>query len=290
MMPACTVRLDRVQFVCRPQVGTPRLPTIAELRVLRDSFVRCQTTAPTYARCRQLESLNSGTKVYWQYQRRRAWLMPWRITFVGNDHTGLTAEDIDPVLVQGRQSRLLLMELALDFDASSGVDESFVMRHGLFGKSRYVSNRGGPEALRYGSRKSAKLVRCYAKSELSVFRVELELHGSLLRENQVSIELPNTLLNIVWGLVPEHVRFIRFDWRRLRRHLRKKLGKRSGLVFRHAKRRAWSIQQVGRYLRRHGIANVHRFYRPLAINAVIQGALDRWAKGFRRGMRWASAV
>lgn len=41
-----------------------------------DSFVRCQTTTPTYARCRQYQSLDNDAKISWQYRRLKGWLKP----------------------------------------------------------------------------------------------------------------------------------------------------------------------------------------------------------------------
>jgi hypothetical protein len=37
--------------------------------------------------------------------------------------------------------------------------------------------------LRYGGRKSAKLVRCYRKKSKNAYRVEVELHSSLLNQH-----------------------------------------------------------------------------------------------------------
>jgi hypothetical protein len=39
--------------------------------------------------------------------------------------------------------------------------------------------------LRYGGRKSAKLVRCYWKTNKHAYRVEVELHSSLLNQHGI---------------------------------------------------------------------------------------------------------
>ena len=63
----------------------------------------------------------------------------------------------------------------MDFPEDSGVDEEFVLRFGKFGNARRRKDRGGPGTLRYGSRTSPKMVRCYLKKSLDSYRVELEL-------------------------------------------------------------------------------------------------------------------
>ena len=132
------VRLDRVQITSwAPQGRKP--PPLAGFRIKRDCFVRCQTTTATYGRSREYWSLTDGTKVYWQYDRRKGWLKPWKITLVADDKRGLSYEDIELVLSHCRYYRFLTVEIAIDFGPSTGVDGRFVRGHAAFGKSRRES-------------------------------------------------------------------------------------------------------------------------------------------------------
>jgi hypothetical protein len=131
----------------------------------------------------------------------------------------------------------------------------------------------------YGSRKGPKLVRIYNKEELGVFRIEGEFHSPFLRQHRVETE--QDIGSIADDFYPAHVRFVDIDWRRLRRYLRKKHGKeRAEELLKSAKKRRSSIRRVTRYLRRKGVLNVHRFYRPLAINKEIKRALDKWSTDY----------
>lgn len=134
-MKSIKVRLDRVQLVSwAPQGRKP--PPLEGYRIMRDSFVRRQTTTATYARSREYQSLTDDTKVFWQYQRLKGWLKPWKITIVADDQTGLSCEQIQQVLGHCRHYRFLIVEIAVDFVPTTGVDGSFVRQHGIFGKSR----------------------------------------------------------------------------------------------------------------------------------------------------------
>jgi hypothetical protein len=135
--------------------------------------------------------------------------------------------------------------------------------------------------LRFGSRKSGKLVRCYSKPELGIFRVEVELHADLLRSH--SITQADDLVELAHLVYPKHVQFIDFDWQRLKLYLTRKMGVRGEGVFAEAKERATSIQDVARYLRQTGVLNVHRFYRPVPLNRRIVSSLDVWARTFAGG-------
>jgi hypothetical protein len=136
-------------------------------------------------------------------------------------------------------------------------------------------------AVRLGSRKSAKFVRCYSKPELNVFRVEVELHSAILRKLHISTV--DDLAKVEAAIYPKHMRFVELDWTHLRRYLLKR--ENGDLLFRNVLHRAASARRVARYLRRHGIPNVHRFYVPLPINRFIQNSLSRWATQFRRDLQ-----
>lgn len=135
-MPQIKVRLDRVQILSWAQRGRkPPLP-FKGYKIVRDSFVHCQTTTATYARNRHYQSLSDDTKIFWQYQRLKPWLSPWKITLVANDTTGVSYEQIEHVLEHCRYFRFLTVEIAVDFHPQFGIDKRFVRQHGRFGKSR----------------------------------------------------------------------------------------------------------------------------------------------------------
>ena len=140
-MAAIVARLDRVQIVSwAPQGRTP--PELDGYRTVRDSFVRCQTTTSTYARCRWLQSLTSDMKIFWQYQRLKGWLKPWKITIIADDKKGLSYDDIALVLKHCSFYRFLTVEIAADFHPSLAINKDFIRQHGVFGKShRRASNR-----------------------------------------------------------------------------------------------------------------------------------------------------
>jgi hypothetical protein len=133
--------------------------------------------------------------------------------------------------------------------------------------------------IHYGSRKGPKLVRIYNKEELGVFRIEGEFHSPFLRRHGVEAEQDISV--VADKFYPAHIRFVEIDWKRLRRHLRTKFGKqRTEELLKSARKRESSIRRVTHYLRRKGVLNVHRFYRPLAINEEIKRALKKWSLDF----------
>ena len=135
MSPNPKVRLDRVQLVSwAPQGRKP--PALEGYKVVRDCFVKRQTTIATYARNRHYQSLSDDTKIFWQYQRLKPWLRPWKVTIVADDETGLSYEQIQYVLKHCHYYRFLIVEIAVDFPQSAGIDKRFVRKHGVFGKSR----------------------------------------------------------------------------------------------------------------------------------------------------------
>jgi hypothetical protein len=139
-MSPINVRLDRVQILSWAPRGR-KPPRLKGYKILRDCFVRRQTTISTYARCRQLQSLTNDAKIYWQYERLKGWLKPWKITMVADDKSGLSYEEIHKVLKHCCHFRFLTVEIAVDFCPSVGIDKRFVRQHGVFGKSRHRAKR-----------------------------------------------------------------------------------------------------------------------------------------------------
>ncbi|HZQ17448.1 MAG TPA: hypothetical protein VFA90_01910 [Terriglobales bacterium] len=134
------VQIDRVQIVSwAPQGQKP--PSLAGFKIMRDCFVCCQTTTPTYARCRQYRSLIDDTQIYWQYERRKGWLKPWKVTVIADDRRGLSYNDIELILIHCRHYRFLTVEMAIDFSPATGIGKQFVRRYAIFGKSRRRANK-----------------------------------------------------------------------------------------------------------------------------------------------------
>jgi hypothetical protein len=281
-----TIRLDRLTAVSWAKAGQ-KLRRIPGFKVIRDHRLRPRDGLITYRRVRELRSLHFGTSVSWGYQPGPRWLSEWRITWHAPVGQGIVPSDVLRILKRCRYFRFLLVELAFDFSPASGVDQAFVRRHGKFGKSRRRFDRGGPEQLRYGSRSSGKLIRAYQKQEVNAFRVEVEFHSRLLakhkhpkaEKNYRFIDVPSQLLPID---LRKHFRFVRVDWKALKRYLARRDGPQGMAIWRRARAKAQiSLRSVTQFLRRKGVINVHRFLKPLSINRMIDEALTTWLLDFR---------
>jgi hypothetical protein len=279
-------RLDRLLAVSWATSGQ-KLPPIPGFKVVSDHRVRPQGDIVTYTRARELKNPISGTRVFWQYQPRPGWLRAWRIEWIAGEGKGIDAIDVLRILKRCKYFRFILAELAFDFSPTSGVDRRFVRQHAKFGKSRRCFDRGGPEQLRYGSRKSGKLVRCYWKEEVKAYRVELEFHSRLrakrkrpqAEKNYQFIDVPSEILPQDLG---KHFRFVRIDWLSLERYIDRRFGQQGGTILQRARREARvSLSAVNRFLRKTGVNNVHRFLTPMKINKTIDEALTTWSLNFR---------
>jgi hypothetical protein len=234
MRLSCVVRLDRL-VVSDGVRGTKNAPVVEGFRVVGDTRVKPQSDKATYSRLRRLRSPESSSQAFVQYQPKMPWLDAWRITAVGDDETGITPEEIQALTAKCASHRLGLVELAVDFDSASGVDEAFVSRYGRFGKSRRREDLGGVGQLRLGSRGSLKLVRCYQKEALDCFRVELELHSALLRK--FGVKDCRKLYVVASKLIPSHLCFLGFRWKKLARSLTRRFGSKGADILREARRR-----------------------------------------------------
>jgi len=266
------------------------VPKVRGFKTIRDSRLRWKGKPPVYARVREMRADCSATIAQWQYARRQGWVKHWRVTLVGDDQQGVAAKEAWLFFKHFRFPKLLLFELAFDFDPSSGVDDAFVLQHALFGKSRFRSDRGGPGQLRYGSRFSGKLVRCYRKDAVNAFRVEIELHSSLLprrqRDNRLEIidsRWPE-IADAAFSIVPAHLKFVKIRFGALGRHLRRRFGERGDVLLARTRARSTdSLHSALTYLRGKGVHNPHRFLQPMTqINAALEQAIDEWATDFLR--------
>jgi len=286
--PECVVRLDRIVLGARRALESteatdknraPSVPAIPGFKLFNDFRARPQGRVPTYARVRLLRSLENNSLARIQHERVMPWLRPFRVTLVGDDRQGVTPDEIRRFVTQFSSHRLSLVEIAFDFDPSSGVDEDFVLRHGQFGKSRRRKDRGGRDQVRYGSRASPKLVRCYWKRQLGCYRVELELHSGLLRKYKVRDS--GDFTRLPQKLFPAHIAFVRVRWRALDAYLTRRFQSKGKVILEEAQRRAESsLRRATGYLARQGVPNPHRFLQRLSINSEVAAALEQWAKKF----------
>ena len=262
----CIAKADRIRWDSWSKRGM-LVPKVKGFKIVRDIKLRWRAGKPTiYARVRELLSKHSATKAYWQYERRKAWVKQWRVTLIADDLRGVTAHEAWSFCKQLRFFKLLLFELALDFPPDSGIDAGFVQRHGLFGKSRFRPDRGGAGQLRFGSRFSGKLVRCYEKTTVNAFRVEIELHSSLLprprRNNlrEVTEVRWGELADAAFSILPGHCRFVELRFNALGRHLRQRFGERGDVLLERTRSLSnESLHSALGYLRRKGVHNPHRF-------------------------------
>lgn len=256
---------------------------------MADSFVRSQTTIATYSRRRELKNDRTGCKLFVQYRPQCNWLAHYKFTFVADDQRGLRVDEIYPVIGICLNYSLLLAEVAFDFAPNSGVDLRFVKRYGRFGKSWLRPDKGGLGHLRFGSRKSDKLVRCYMKESTNSFRVEIEFHSRIIRE--YGIKLVEDLPTLSLIVIPDHLFFVRINWDSLREFLDRKFGEIGEVIYQTARKHAAaSLNRVFLFLKARGVLNIHRFLVSLPVNAEARRALRNWRRRFRRESPWETAI
>jgi hypothetical protein len=277
----CTIRLDRLVVT-----GIGHTPQGAEkiegFRRVSDFRPRPQGKFTTYARLRKFRSLRNSATISQQYQPTMHWLPKWRFTLIGDDKTGILPYEVEAVLANCLNHRVTLFELALDFPFASKVDETTVLRHALFGKSRRRKKQyEGPTY--FGSRTSTKLVRCYEKTAVASYRIELEIHSGLLHKS--GVKRVRELSRFAKTLCPSHVRFVFVSWLALKRYLKRRFGTKGEEIYVEAQSRSQlSLRRAMRYLARQGVTNVHRFLIPSAVDDEIKRGLNRWAR------RWGKNV
>jgi hypothetical protein len=211
------------------------------------------------------------------------WLARYRITIIPRDETGLLLEDFRFILELIAEFKLVLIEIALDFPLRSVVDASFVQSHALFGKT-WMRAGGGALYERWGSHRSSKIARAYAKFEASSFRIELQLHSRFLRKHQINHASDFPKLATI--LPRHHLYFASLEDKRLREHL-----ERSGLphetrieILKAVAKSRKSLWSTLRLLRQKWhFVNVRRLISPLPeMNAVVLAALNEWATHWQK--------
>ena len=207
------------------------------------------------------------------------WLAPFRITIEPRDETGLLFQDLALILELLPQFKIVLLELALDFPIQSVVDPSFVRRHLLCGKTWM---RAGGTALheKWGTFRSSKVVRSYAKFAILRFRIEFQLNARFLRKHQINHALDFAKLATI--LSSHHICFASLDDSKLREHLRRSAlpHKTKTAILKSVAESRKSLWSTLRLLRRKWhFTNVRRLLSPLPeMNGIVLSALNKWAE------------
>jgi hypothetical protein len=285
----CIARLDRLRISSWAKRGMP-VPKVRGFKTVKDIRLRWKGKPLVYGRVREMQSESSTTKAFWQYDPQTGWARRWRITLVADDQQGIAALEGWNIFKHLRFPKLLLFELAFDFSPDTGIDADFVLQHALFGKSRFRADRGGPGQIRYGSRLSGKLARCYQKEAINAFRVEVEMHSSLLprprgdkRREVIDTRWPE-IADAGFSILPSHLKFVRFRFKALARHLRRRFGEHGDVLLERTRACAEeSLHLALAYLRRIRVNNPTRFLQPMTrINDALEQAIDAWAVDFLR--------
>jgi hypothetical protein len=170
-----------------------------------------------------------------------------------------------------------MAEVAFDFAPHSGIDQEFVLKHAMFGKSRPAHNPKHPDTLHYGTRRSAKFVRCYWKVQVGAYRIELEMHSPW------QVPESDCLLYLL-TVGPKDFRFVDFDWHALNSHLRAK-GVRGKQIAAGSRLQSNSIHQLLRYLRSVHVNNLDKFLHTSEKDALIRDAFEEWRNSLSPSVR-----
>ena len=269
----CTVKIDRLVLTAIA-VTLEALCAIPGYRVKKTKRLWRQL----YREVTRIYGTGSIRKIIIESAPNVAWLPKFRITIIPRDTTGLLLEDLRFILELIAEFKLVLLEIALDFPLESVIDTSFVRRHMLCGKTRL---RPGGNTLheRWGSARSSKVVRAYAKFEASSFRIEFQLNARFLRKHGINhaSDFPK-LATILSG---HHIYFAALDGTKLREHLRRSAlpHKTRTEIIRTVAVSRKSLWATLRLLRRKWhFVNVRRLLVPLPeMNGIVVAALNQWA-------------
>jgi hypothetical protein len=266
----CVAVFDRCAFFC-PRIGPSssfrKPPSVPGFKTVAHRFPRRRTKIATWRQILFLESDRTGTKVRIQYDRAHGWLKHMKVTVIGPDTTGILEPELKAIGDAFQDFEICMLEVAFNFSPTSGVDQEYVKKHALFGKSRPVKMPKYPDSLRYGTRHSPRFVRCYWKQQVQAYRVELELHHSWLG-------LPQTdYLLYLFPLTERDFRFVNVHWDALDSHLATK-GPKGKRIAAGARLHYGSIHELLRYLRSKDIKNPHRFLDCASKDTEIRKAFD----------------
>ena len=183
----------------------------------------------------------------------------------------------EPILEVMLDAKLTMVELAVDFSAVTNVTQNFVLRFGVFGKSKRDLSGDNRIGDWWGARKGGKRTKSYFKHQVFGHRVEFVLKSRFLRHYGIRDVFDFRRFN---DLLPRrHILFARLDEQRLIARLRGagfSGAKTIDILRRVAQKR--DLCAALQYLRRKvGIKNSRRLLVPLHTNKLIQQALTELA-------------
>lgn len=226
-----------------------------------------------YGQVLETTDIKTGVTTLFYDRLRAPWFSPTQVVMIASDKHALAPGDLLAAFELLPNARLSRIELAIDFPEQVGLNVGFVMGHVLFGKSRFANRR--PGYVSFGTWRSSKFVRAYRKSELRVFRIELQFNAAWFR--RVGIRDCFDFWRIPELVLRRHILFCKLDWDALRHYIKKTLPN----ADRALELLEWQpddLHATLRFLRGElRLANTHRFLIPLALNHEVARALKHWA-------------
>jgi hypothetical protein len=278
--PLCVVRGDAICFGCE-SVDLEALRAHPDFHRTSDRLVRRRRPDAflAYRRISRFKCTRTGSGFCVYYQRLASNLPQFRIEFFPDDQLGLQRPEITSVLQHTTKSRIARMETSFDFGLGSGVNNDFVRRSVISGKSQAHSVREQIFGDQWGSRGGSKFLRSYFKKVIGAHRVELQLNGRFLRRH--GIDDIFQFYRLVKLIPVHHLYFGRIDHQKLIARLKANGISAEDIVgtqdaVRAREKHLWAALN---YLRRRvGLTNVRRLLTPLSLNKVAREALKKWAR------------
>jgi hypothetical protein len=279
----CLGILDRISSICDPDPRTD-LRKVTGVRPGRSIFPHATNhqSFQAYGHTQWFECENSRMKFYVQSQPLHGWLAPASVTLIADDRTGLLPEEVLPILDAIRKPKLTMVEFAIDFSPLTGVNRSFVRKHGVFGKLHRDLDTTNTFGDWWGARRGAKRTKSYFKDEVGGHRVEIEMRSRFL--NHYGIRSVFDFDRFVDLLPRHHIWFARLDEGRLITRLQANRVSASETirVVRRVRELANDLSDVLDYLRGSmGMKNTRRLLVPLRQNQLVREALREWGTQWR---------
>jgi Flp pilus assembly protein TadD len=155
----------------------------------------------------------SDMKVCVEHVPSHGWLPEYAVTFFADDRSGLVREKILSVLEVMPPAALRKVEIAIDFAMVTPVDRNYVVRHGIFGKSKRDQKAVNADGDWWGSRRGGKRVVSYRKDAVAAQRLEFKFRGRFLKQHGISDVLNfGTFAQVLPG---HHIHFAHLDEQKL---------------------------------------------------------------------------
>jgi hypothetical protein len=285
--PLCVVRGDAICFGCE-SADLEAMRAHPDFHRTADTLVRRRKPDAflAYKRVSRFKCTKTGSTFCAYYQRQAKNLPNFRIEFFPEDERGLQLPEITSILELTTKPRIARMEVAFDFGLASGVNNDFVRRSVISGKSQARSVREHSVGDSWGSRGGSKFIRSYFKNTIGAHRVELQLNNRFLRRHKIDdIFQFRRLIK----LIPRHhLYFARIDHHKLIARLEA-----NGISDEEIARiqdavaaREEHLWAALNYLRhRVGLKNVQRLLNPLDLNEFAREALKKWARKWPKNPR-----